>query len=72
MACDNWNLLIRECEGLYDRTFTYSDGNEYLFFGLVHTDEDYYYGMKRRGTNEILLLSCVGDFETHGFNLNEA
>lgn len=66
---DNWKILISECKGLYDKTFTYSDGGKYVFFGLVHTDEDYYYGMRNKQTMEVKLLSCVGNFETHGYKM---
>jgi hypothetical protein len=38
-----------------------------LFYGVVHADDDYYYGMMDLVTKETILLTCVGSLETHGF-----
>lgn len=61
----NWRSLVKECEGLYGANFKDDSGRVLSFYGLVHTDEDYYYGfINKKGKNE--MFSCVGDFETWG------
>jgi len=70
MIDDNWEQLIKECEGLYGGLYKDRDGAFHRFFGLVHTDEDYYYGMTRL-SGGMRLLSCVASFETHDFVLVE-
>lgn len=44
-----------------------SKGDKFLFYGVVHADDDYYYGMMDLVTKETILLTCVGSLETHGF-----
>jgi hypothetical protein len=62
---DNWTKLVEENEALLGRHFIdESDDKKYYFFGLVHGDDDYYYGMW--GDN-LKLLSCAIDLEGHGF-----
>lgn len=63
----NWRKIIRDCEHLIGKRFVGHNGDEYLFFGVVHGDDDYYYGMHRKG--ELMLLSCVGSIEGYGFAL---
>ena len=62
----NWRLLVKETEHLIGKRFRDDRGEEYTFFGLVHGDDDYYYGMKGK---ELRLLSCVVNLETFGFEL---
>ena len=61
----NWRGLVAEHEALIGRKFRDTRGNIYTFFGLVHGDDDYYYGMS--GPAGTQLLSCVGSIEGHGF-----
>jgi hypothetical protein len=61
----NWRQIVKECEPLLDRKFKDSKGRVFTFFGVVHGRDDYYYGMS--GESGTVLLSCVGDFEGHGF-----
>lgn len=63
----NWRLIVKECEGLIGKWYRDGLGDEYRFYGIVHGDDDYYYGMAREG--KCLLLSCVGSMEGHGFHL---
>lgn len=63
----NWKRLVMECENLLGKQYRDNKGHFYTFFGLVHSNDDYYYGMWRPG--EMNLLSCVGSMETHGFEL---
>ena len=65
----NWRLIVAECEHLLDRRFVDDRGDEYVFYGIVHGSDDYYYGMTGPCRNR--LLSCVGSLETHGFELIE-
>jgi len=72
MSCDSWDRLIKECEGLYGNVYRDEhDGEFCTFFGLVHDDIDYYYGMMTIKDSRLRLLSCVGNFESHGFVLVE-
>jgi len=62
----NWRDLVAECEPLIGNEYHSAVTNKtYIFFGLVHTEEDYYYGLVTK-KGKMILLSCVGDFETHG------
>ena len=71
---DNWKHLVENYEGrigdLYvneRQTATSKDGSVYEFFGLVHSDDDYYFGMCSVKTGVLLLLSCVCPIEMSGF-----
>ncbi len=66
---NNWILLVSKYTGLIGNTYT-NKGKEYTFFGLVHGYDDFYYGMCDNN-HKVLLLSCTGDLETHGFIYNE-
>lgn len=66
----NWRLLVHECESLFGRKFKTKDGQIYVFFGLVHTNDDYYYGMMDQD-KKVMLLSCVGNFDTWEMTLCE-
>lgn len=63
----NWRTIISECQELIGRKFLLGD-DEYVFFGVVHGADDYYYGMYS-GKSGIQLLSCVGSIEGHGYAL---
>ena len=62
-----WRKIVAEYEPLIGKTFVDHRGNEFVFFGLVHSDDDYYYGM--HGKAGLQLLSCVGSIEGHEFTL---
>jgi hypothetical protein len=64
----NWRLLVSECTDKFGAKYVDKKGNEFVFFGLVHDNEDYYYGMS--GASGLHLLSCVGNIEGHGFTLS--
>ncbi|MFA6064197.1 MAG: hypothetical protein WC736_16530 [Gallionella sp.] len=58
----NWRAIVNEYGPKIGRRFVDRHGDEYTFFGIVHSDDDYYYGMaKKDGT--FLLCSCVGYLE---------
>jgi len=63
----NWRDIVNETEHLIDKTFRDCKGDEHNFFGLVHGAHGYYYGMFRRKDREMILLSCVGSIEGHGY-----
>lgn len=57
----NWRAIVAEYEPLIGARFRSThNGKEYTFFGLVHGADDYYYGMRERGTGVLTMLSCVG------------
>lgn len=63
----NWRAIVKETEGLIGKKFRDRKGEEYTFYGIVHGDDDYYYGMYKAG--DCRLLSCVGSIEGHDFTL---
>lgn len=67
----NWRLIMSEVEHLIGRQYRDKSGQEFYFYGLVHGDDDYYYGMCSE-TSKHRLLSCVGSIEGHGFTLIDA
>lgn len=64
----NWRAIIKETEPLIEKNFVDEQGREFNLFGIVSGGDDFYYGMwsKQHG---MLLLSCVGSLEGHGFTL---
>lgn len=63
----NWRLIVREAEPLIGTKFRRDhDGAAFSFFGVVHADDDYYYGMwsKEHG---LVLRSCVGPLLGDGY-----
>lgn len=63
----NWRAIIKESEPLFNKKFVDDKGDVFVFFGVVHADDDYYYGMYDRRKHTLRLLSCVGSIEGHGF-----
>jgi hypothetical protein len=65
----NWRDLVRQYEPLIGRRYRdrHHDNKEYVFFGLVHGERDYYFGMWTK--DDCRLLSCVGDPEGYGLEL---
>lgn len=61
----NWRAIVKEVERLIGREFRNRAGNTYRFFGVVHGEDDYYYGMADK--DSVRLLSCVGSIEGHGY-----
>ena len=62
----NWRLIVKETEHLLGKRFREErSGEEFTFFGLIHGEDDYYYGMY--GKSGLRQLSCVGNIEAFGF-----
>ena len=66
----NWRDIVNESETILGRDFKDRNGEIYRFFGLVWSDDDFYYGMFSN-SNNMRLLSCVGSIDGHGFTLIE-
>lgn len=64
----NWRLIVSEYEDKIGTRYQDEKGDFYIFFGLVHGGDDYYYGMWSISDNQCKLLSCVGSPEGHGFS----
>jgi hypothetical protein len=45
----NWRLLVNEVGPSIGKQYESEDGKTWTFFGLVHGDDDYYYGMCSKG-----------------------
>jgi len=67
----NWRKIVAESEPFLNKNFIDRKGNEFIFFGVVHGNDDYYYGMWPVGDYKPVLLSCVGSIECHGYVLKE-
>lgn len=68
---DNWKLILEEYQELISKKFINELGIVYIFFGLVHGDDDYYYGLWDWQARNLLLISCVGSLEMMGYVLVE-
>jgi len=67
----NWRAIVKEYEPLINRKFKNGfDGKTYIFFGIVHGDDDYYYGMCDED-NKMFLSTCVGSMEQNGLILTD-
>jgi hypothetical protein len=69
-----WDIIVKEYEKDIGSRYQYQiqsgDIHEYSFVGLIHGNDDYYYGMRDVKTGHLLMLSCVGTLEGvngHGF-----
>ena len=66
ICAGNWRAIVREYESLIGTQYRDQQKREWLFFGLVHGGDDFYYGMSSAG-GKLALLSCVGSIEGYGF-----
>lgn len=65
----NWRLIVNECKHLIGEHYEGDDYRDYVFFGIVHAEDDYYYGMySDEQGGRLRLLSCVGSIEMFGFH----
>jgi len=64
-ANDNWTKLVEEYGPLIGKKFLDVEDNEYIFIGLLHGQDDFYFVMWRAGA--VRLLTCVGIPEQMGF-----
>lgn len=63
----NWRLIVNRHRHLLGKKYKETrTGDEFVFFGLVLADDDYYYGMSSQ-ENGMVLLTCVGSIEAQGF-----
>ena len=66
---DNWKNIVKEYSNIIGRKFKDNHSKKiFSFFGIVHGDDDYYYGMCDN-ENKVVLVSCVGSLENMGFDL---
>lgn len=64
-ADDNWKELVKDYESLIGNKYLDEEGKEYIFIGLLHGQDDFYYVMWSERT--VRLLTCVGVPEQMGF-----
>jgi hypothetical protein len=64
----NWRAIVKEAEPLLEQSFINERGEYFRLFGIVHSQDDYYYGMYSM-KHGLKLLSCVGSIEGHGYRL---
>lgn len=60
---DNWTLIVKEYEPKINFMYKDDRGVRYTFFGLVHAEDDYYYGLMDCDTGRVRLATCVGGLE---------
>lgn len=65
----NWRAIISESKDLIDRQYKDEKGEVYLFFGVTHGSDDYYYSLFGVDNKKLILLSCVGNIESYGYKL---
>src|SRR5688572_11773526 len=64
---DNWTLILNKYAPKFNFQYRDRQGKEYTFFGLVHAEDDLYYGMMDR-KGKVTLASCVGSLDgEHGW-----
>lgn len=67
----NWRAIIKACDHLIGRHYRRDiDGTVWRFYGVVHADDDYYYGLFSRDQVP-RLISCAGSIESCGYTLME-
>lgn len=67
----NWRNIFREVSHLFGKKFIHSEYGEYILQGLMVGEDDYYYVLGSLEGQPTYYGSCVGDLETHGFELVE-
>lgn len=64
--------LLEKYKDVLHKTFIETrTGKEYTYEGIWIDDYDYHFLMFSKENGKSYGLSCVGDFETHGFELVE-
>lgn len=61
----NWRAIVKKYSPLIGRRFS-REGVVYTFYGIVHADDDYYYGLSTSDASakhKLILSSCVGALE---------
>lgn len=67
----NWRSIVKKYDDLIGKKFVDAvTDDEYTFFGLVHSDDDFYYGMWAEG-KDLRLLSCAASLDGYGFETIE-
>lgn len=64
----NWGRIVSDTEHLFGRKYNHK-GEAYIFVGVLHGDDDYYYVMWNINTSISVLLSCVGSIEGWGYTI---
>ena len=66
----NWRAIVGDYHELIGRVFVDDvTGERFRLFGLVHADDDYYYGMANALDGRLSLMSCVSSIAGHGLSL---
>jgi hypothetical protein len=63
----NWRTIIHESEPLFNRVYIDEKGKEFIFSGVMHSDDDYFYVLW--SPKKTMFLSCVGSIEGFGYTL---
>ena len=65
----NWRSIIHESEPFFGKTYIDEKGKSFVFAGVMHSDDDYYYVMWNK--KKTVFLSCVGSIESCGYTLKK-
>ncbi|PCJ26744.1 MAG: hypothetical protein COA94_04925 [Rickettsiales bacterium] len=71
MSKKNWNDLVSKYDKLIGGEYTDDEGMLFTFVGLIHSDDDFYYGLIPKGGSEkgmLIRLSCVCALESFGYD----
>ena len=58
----NWRAIVKHYEPKIGFRYKDNRGVEYVFFGLVHAEDDYYYGLMS-DDGKVRLATCVGSLD---------
>lgn len=69
---DSWESLLERYEHLIGSEYKDKKGKTWIFEGLLHGDDDYYFVMRLVGSDICRFSSCVGSIEMADFKLHQA
>lgn len=65
----NWRKIIEDYEPLFGNLYYNKHKKEiYIFIGIMHSRDDYYYCMENIDTHQLKRLSCVGRIKDFGYD----
>lgn len=67
----NWRLIVSECAPLLGKRFADKAGKEWIFHGILHGEDDFYYSMFPVGGGISAYLTCVSSIDGQGYHLIE-
>lgn len=69
---DSWKSLLERYEHLIGSQYKDPKNKTWIFVGLLHGEDDYYFVLNLVGSDICRLASCVGSIEMADFRLHQA